>query len=167
MTYPGATFAPLNDLGRVVIWRESPTVLMGYVPVCPGDEVSVGVSVYQGPGPNDGIGEAGNEGVFEGAGVSLLRFEISPDASVTGSLTSELPTAQHAGPFNVPADTIADLGGFFVDTGRTYAAWDLDRGLPEVGTGWVFSQDPEPETTADLGAELTAARASVSCDTSY
>jgi hypothetical protein len=155
---------PVDDSVHVVVWRLSETEMTGYVPVCPADEVRVGVSVDQTVGVDGGVGVAANEGVIERASVSLLEFRLAPDIASTGSLTEELPIATTAGPFDRDVTALSELGGFFVETSRTYATADLDQGLPSVGSGWLFVGGGTPTLVGQLDEELASALASVACD---
>lgn len=154
---------PLDDSVRVVLWRDSAAQITGYLPVCGGDVVDIGVAVDAGADEANVVYEAGNAGVVADGARGLLTFTISPDVALTGSMTDELPRAEHAGPFGVSVDKIEDLGQFFVDTTHTYAAIDLDEGLPAVGSGWVFEGGGTPLLVADLDTELESARASIQC----
>lgn len=154
-----------DDEALVLLWRDSDTSLQGFVPVCPGEEVILGLAVDQGMGPNDGVGEAGNLGVITDPEPRVVQFLLSPEVSLTGSLTPELPMAPYAAPFAVPVDKLEDLGEFFVDTDHTYAAFQLDEGLPPVGSGWLFGTDAAPVPTEDLEQGLRDLPASLSCGT--
>lgn len=157
-------FTPKVDSVHVVMWRTSQTELTGYVPVCPGDEVTVGIAVDQEVGNDGNVGVAANDGVVGGTSASLLTFTIEPGVALTGSVTDALPRADTAGGFVRPITKLSELGGFFAQTSRTYASWDLDKGLPDVGEGWVFVVSPEPTVASDLDAQLADALASVNCD---
>lgn len=162
---PGpADFSPVPDLVHVVLWRTSETEISGYVPVCPGDQVDVGLSVDQTIGADGGVGVAANEGTISGNSAKLLELRFAPDVSLTGSVTDEVPRSATAGGFVRPVTQLDELGGFYISTSRTYAAGDFDVALPEVGEGWVFVGGGTPNAAGDLETELQDALASVDCD---
>lgn len=152
------------DSVRVLVVRTGQDELVGYVPVCPGDAVDIGVGADQDLTIDDGGSSVYHRGAFGGVDPEVMEFTLSPAAVLAGSLMPDLPTGENSGTFTPPVTQLEQLGEFYVSTSRTYHAVRLyEEQLPHVGQAWLFV-GREHLIVDDVASERNGLLASAKCD---
>jgi hypothetical protein len=152
------------DSVRVLVVRTGQDELVGYVPVCPGDKVDIGVAADQAPGTDDEISSVYHRGAFGGVEPEVMEFTLSPATVLAGSLMPDLPLGENSGTFTPPVTDLEHLGGFYVSTSRTYHDVGFDEEpTPQVGQAWVLV-GREHLIVDDVASERSGLVASAKCD---